>query len=444
MAEEIRKNEINCWDYMQCGRVPGGANAAELGVCPAYSYDAGQACWLIAGTFCGGRVQGTFAQKLGSCLSCDFYKQVDLKDRATMRTRFEPLVFMTAVLDTVGALVVVLDPQGRILHFNRACEQTTGYTFDEVRGRHFWDLFLIPEEMSSVKAVFEALRSADFPNQHENHWLTKDGGRRLIAWTNTVLQDDDGSIAQIIATGIDITERRRATNALRESEAALRCSHEELQALTGRLISAKEEENSRLARELHDTISQQLAVLGMEVSAVQQLIASCCPPATEQLRSMGEEVGRLAQDVHRLSRQLHPSILDHLGLTATLRAECAAFSKQHGIAAELVADNVPDSLPGEIALSLYRIAQESLWNIAKHAQAHEVRIAASQADGELLLAVEDDGKGFDPDLVKGQGGLGLVSMEERIRLVNGTFSIRSRPGKGTRVEVRVPVPHPEG
>jgi signal transduction histidine kinase len=159
---------------------------------------------------------------------------------------------------------------------------------------------------------------------------------------------------------------------------------------------------------------------------------------------MGEEVGRLAQDIHRLSRQLHPSMVDHLGLMAALRAECAAFSKQHGIAAELVPAEIPDSLPGEIALSLYRIVQESLWNVAKHAQAHQVRITVAQADGELLLAVEDDGKGFDPDQVKGKGSLGLVSMEERVRLVNGRFSIQSHPGKGTRVEARVPVPHPEG
>lgn len=424
---------------MQCGRIPGGANVADFGICPAYDFEAGQACWLVAGTFCGGRVQGTFAQKLGSCLSCDFYRQIDSQDRSTMHTRFEPLVFMTAVLDTIGALVVVLDPQGHILHFNRACEQTTGYCFEDVRGKHFWDLFLIEEEMDSTKAVFEQLLTAHFPNQNENHWLTKDGNRRLIAWSNTVLQNDDGSIAEIIATGIDITEKRQATNALRESEAALRRNQEELRALAGRLITAKEEENRRLARELHDTISQRLAVLGMEVSAVQQL-ASCCPPISDPLRSMGEEIGGLAQDIHQLSRQLHPSILDHLGLVAALRAECATFSKQHGIAAELILNNFPDSLSGEVALSLYRIAQESLWNVAKHAHARQVRLTVSQVDGDALLAVDDDGQGFDAIQVKEQGGLGLVSMEERVRLVNGSFSIRSHPGEGTHVEVRVPVP----
>ena len=751
MAPEIAKPEIDCWDYMQCGRVPGGANATEFGICPAYTSDAGQACWLVAGTFCGGRVQGTFAQKMDSCLGCEFYKQIELNDRTAMRLQFEPLVVLTAVLNTVGALVVVLDPQGHILQFNRACEQTTGYSFEEIRGKHFWDLFLIPEEIDSTKAVFNELRTAQFPNQHENHWLTKDGNRRLIAWSNTVIQKDDGSIAEVVGTGIDITERRQATNALRESErelllrnriadifltipdegiygevlqvvldstnskygifgyldedgafvvpsmtrdiwetcqvpdknivfprdtwgnsmwpnairqkrtlysnepshlmpeghipitrniavplinrgeviglfqiasketdysekdiqsvqsiadhiapilharlqrdrqerdlksakeqlsqrsydltervkelnffyqisnlkakmdktlddilseivtlipsayqypeitcaqitfqrkhfptdnfhatswkqtadimeggallgivevcylkemptlyegpflkeerklidalaqeitlvakrkraedelikseAKLRRSHEELQALAGRLISAKEEENRRLARELHDVVSQRLAVLGMEISSVEKQLASSSQPVSTRLHSMAEDVGRVAQDIHRLSRQLHPSILDHLGLIATLRAECVAYSKQHEIATELVvATDVPDSLTPETSLALYRIAQESLWNIVKHSDARKVRLEVAQEDGEIRLAVEDDGKGFIPEQVKGQVCLGLVSMEERARLVNGHFSVQSQPGKGTRVEVRVPVP----
>jgi PAS domain S-box-containing protein len=149
--------------------------------------------------------------------------------------------FVSAVLDTAGALVVVLDSQGRIVRFNRACEQTTGYLFNEVRGRHFWDLLLIREEVELVKAVFEQLKSPlaspriqgdrrgnerrgrrDFPNEYENYWVTKDGNRRLITWSNTVLLNKNGSIEYVIGTGIDITERRQAEEALRESEERFR------------------------------------------------------------------------------------------------------------------------------------------------------------------------------------------------------------------------------
>ncbi|MEH2026128.1 response regulator [Nostoc sp.] len=114
--------------------------------------------------------------------------------------------FISAVLDTTSALVIVLDPKGQIVRFNQACEQTTGYSFDEVKGRHFWNLFLLPEDIEPVKTVFEKLRSGEGPNEYENYWVTKNGSRRLIAWTNTTLQDHEGYVEYIVATGIDISD----------------------------------------------------------------------------------------------------------------------------------------------------------------------------------------------------------------------------------------------
>ncbi|MBI4441963.1 MAG: sensor histidine kinase [Acidobacteria bacterium] len=237
---------------------------------------------------------------------------------------------------------------------------------------------------------------------------------------------------ELVALVRNITRRKQTVNELRRSR-------EELRVLTGRLISAKEEESRHLARELHDVFSQKLAVLGMEISALQQECAALPSSLTDRLRWMGDEIGRLAQDVHQLSRLLHPSILDDLGLSATLRAECAAFSKQHGIPAEFASHNVPESLPSDISLGLYRIAQESLWNAAKHAEAKEIRVTLTGAGQEIVLAIDDDGNGFDLEQVRGKGGLGLVSIEERVRLVNGRLSVTSAPGKGTSVEVRIPL-----
>ncbi|HEY9665925.1 MAG TPA: CHASE3 domain-containing protein, partial [Coleofasciculaceae cyanobacterium] len=126
--------------------------------------------------------------------------------------------FISAVLDTSGALVVVINQEGKIVRFNTACEQTTGYSFDEVRERYFWNLFLIPEEVEPVKAAFAKLQAGQFPNQFENYWVTKDGSHRLIAWSNTALLDTQGGVEYIISTGIDITERKQAEKALQESE----------------------------------------------------------------------------------------------------------------------------------------------------------------------------------------------------------------------------------
>ena len=126
--------------------------------------------------------------------------------------------FTSAVLSTVGTLVVVLDQQGRIVRFNRACEKLTGYLFQEVEGKCIWDIFLFPNEMDQVKAVFENLKSGFFPNEHENYWLTKSASPRLIKWSNTALSESDGSVEYVIGTGIDITDTRAAEEKLKDSE----------------------------------------------------------------------------------------------------------------------------------------------------------------------------------------------------------------------------------
>ncbi len=130
--------------------------------------------------------------------------------------------FISAILDIVGCLVVVLDRQGRILRFNQTCEVVTNYSFAEVKGQHFWDIFLVPEEKESVKAVFWQIQAGQFPNQYQNYWLTKQGDLRLIAWSNTAICDSTGTVQYIIGTGIDLTERHQAKEALRNSELQMR------------------------------------------------------------------------------------------------------------------------------------------------------------------------------------------------------------------------------
>ena len=239
---------------------------------------------------------------------------------------------------------------------------------------------------------------------------------------------------ELVSIVRNITRRKQGEDARRRSQ-------ENLRALTARLISAREEESKRLARELHDAFSQRLAVLGMEASALEQDPA-LSDAARQSLRAMGEEIGKLAKDVHQLSRELHPSILDDLGLTAALRAECGAFFRQYNIPVRFEPSAVPVELSPSVSLGLYRIAQESLRNIGKHARATAVQVRLETTEGPdeaICLIIEDDGAGFDPEQIKGRRGLGLVSMEERVRLVEGSLQIRSQPGSGTTVEVRIPV-----
>ena len=225
----------------------------------------------------------------------------------------------------------------------------------------------------------------------------------------------------------------------RRSEAAILRYQQELQALTARLIEAQELESKFLARELHDVFSQKLAVLGMEMAALAQGPRPSAPALGGRLLKFTEQLGALAKDIHRISRQLHPAILDDLGLAAALKNECIAFSEQYGIPTEFIPGDNPPALPEDISLCLYRVAQESLRNIGKHGAATHVRVALSGSVGEIALEIEDRGRGFDLETIKETKGLGLVSMEERVRLVNGILSIRSKPRRGTRVRVRVPL-----
>jgi len=217
----------------------------------------------------------------------------------------------------------------------------------------------------------------------------------------------------------------------------LRDYQEELQALTAKLIGAQEAESKRLARELHDDFGQKLAVLGMEMADLARQAST--QELGGRLLELTAQIGGLAKDVHHISRRLHPAILDDLGLAVALKNECAAFSEQHGIPTEFDSGVMPFSVPDDISLCLYRVAQECLRNAGQHANAAHVRIALRGGGDEIAMEITDVGNGFHLERVKGKGRLGLISMEERVRLVNGAFSIWSQPGEGTLVKVSVPL-----
>lgn len=235
-----------------------------------------------------------------------------------------------------------------------------------------------------------------------------------------------------------ITERKRAEEALRASEEALRKGKESYRNLAGQLLTAQEVERKRIARELHDDLSQRLAGLAMEAEMLEQQM----PPqgaGAVKLKEIRDKLVILSIDVHSMSRQLHPSILDDLGLPDAIASECARFRRQDSIAVDFRAENITKEIPPDVAVCLYRIAQEGLRNISRHAGATDVTISLVGKNGTILLTIMDNGRGFDPERVKGKQGLGLDSMKERAYLIGGDFSIESQPGQGTVIEVLVPL-----
>ncbi len=238
------------------------------------------------------------------------------------------------------------------------------------------------------------------------------------------------------------TERslRASEDALQASQRALRQSSDDLQALAARLLTAQEEDRRRISRDLHDDVNQRLAMLAVDVETL-----SLRPPASpavlgRNLRSVQDRIVELSDDIRRFVHQLHPSILDDLGLPIALQQLMDDFAGRTGLKSTFRHDHVPPALPPGLATCFYRIAQESLSNVARHANASRVEMDLVGGDRGLTLSVTDDGRGFDRQKTGASfAGLGLVSMNERLRLVGGTLEVTSGIRTGTTVRAWAPV-----
>lgn len=236
----------------------------------------------------------------------------------------------------------------------------------------------------------------------------------------------------------EISEHVETEESLRASEHALAVSRQELQDLAARLLTAQEEERRRISRDLHDDINQRLAMLVVQVESLDTDLPATAGACSKELRSIQDRLIELSDDVRHLAYQFHPSILDDLGLTVALQRlveDCAARANFQGTFEVHLA---PRPVPQEVSTCLYRIAQECLANVMKHAQATRVLVSLSSTADTVSLTVEDNGVGFDAPAGTDNRGLGLVSMAERVRLVQGTVTIDSAPQRGTRLHISVP------
>ena len=212
-----------------------------------------------------------------------------------------------------------------------------------------------------------------------------------------------------------------------------------LKHLTGKLLQAQEEERRRLARELHDGLNQQLAMLAVELGVLARQVPDNQPRLRDQILSLRSRTEGLSNDVRCMTHHLHPATLEHLGLVSALRSYCVEFSGCQPVQVHFAAQRDVGQMPREVALSLYRIAQEALRNIAKHAGTLEAWVSIARKRHNLSLLILDEGCGFIPSRTQGDSGLGLISIKERAQLVHGAVSVKSAPGQGTRIEISVPI-----
>jgi PAS domain S-box-containing protein len=290
--------------------------------------------------------------------------------------------------------------------------------------------FFTPESWELLKKNVESALRTGMPYEVDLEGIRKDGTRIWVTTRGEAVADADGSPMYLRGTTQDITERKR-------SEAALL-------SVSGRLISAQEEERIRIASELHDDLSQRMALLAIGLEQFEQDTPDFSNDAREQLHQIAEMAKEVSSDIHNLSHQLHSRKLDTLGLVGAAGGFCREFSMKYDLELEFIHKDVPAQVPKDVTLCFFRILQEAVRNVIKHSRATQARVELYGHPDYMELCISDTGIGFDPEIEPERAGIGLIIMRERLRLVGGDFFLESKPSQGTRIRVRVPLSSTSG
>jgi PAS domain S-box-containing protein len=327
-------------------------------------------------------------------------------------------------------------PDGSLRYVSPSCERVCGYTTqDFIRNPSLLQDIIVTKD----KAVWDehrCINKKEMQSEEIQFRIQRPNGE--IRWIEHACQpvfDQKGKKRGVRASNRDITRRK-------QSEESLKAISEEAGLLAGKLLNAQELERARVARELHDDITQRLAVMNIEVDNLEMQHQSLAEPLKEKLQQLGIDLGELSSDIHMISRQLHPSILYELGLIKAIETECNNYTRLRRISPTLDLDNTIKDVPKEIALCIYRILQEGLRNIGKHAMASDIQVRLCMRKNTICLFLKDNGIGFDSASAKERAGIGLASMVERARLVNGDLSIESGTEIGTTIKLKIPIPLP--
>jgi PAS domain S-box-containing protein len=324
---------------------------------------------------------------------------------------------VSAILQTVGALVLVLDPEGRIIRFNRACEQMTGYVFAEVHGKFIWDLFLLPQEVERFRASFQKALADQSSQEHESSWVARDGRQRIIAWSTTVLPGASEAASYIIASGVDITERKHLEKTILE-------------------ISAREQR--RIGQDLHDGLGQHLTGIAF-MSKVQEhrLVEKGLPEAGDAAKIV-KLVNEAIHKTRELARGLSPVVSDARGLMSALQQWAGEVEDLFAVTCRFECFTPVLIHDDTVATHLYYIAREAVNNAIKHGHARKIfiRLAADEQQG--ILSIEDDGCGIGK-IAAGNKGMGMHLMNYRARMVGGSLEVQRVDHTGTVVTCMFPV-----
>jgi len=281
-----------------------------------------------------------------------------------------------------------------------------------------------PDDRAGVIKLVDAAMKSGQPTKGEWRVVWADGSVHWIAGRWQVFMAASGEPSKMIGVNIDVTERKRAEEALL--------------GMSRKLIEAHEQERTRIGRDLHDDVVQRLALLSIGLDGVQQDIPDAASELRTRIEALRDQTTRITNDVQLLSHELHFSKLDYLGVVGAAKNFCKEFSEQHKVEIDFQSHDLPTALPTDLSLSLFRVLQEAVRNATKHSGVKRFEVRLWGSTGEINLTVSDLGAGFDQEAAMKSTGLGLTSMQERLRLVHGELSIKSQPKGGTTIHARVP------
>ncbi len=345
---------------------------------------------------------------------------VDVTDRKQTEERLREY---ERVIQSLEERIVVVDREYRYVIANRAFLQYRGLEREQVVGH------LVPEVVG--KELFERVIKGKMDEcfqgkvvQYELKYSYTNLGERDLFVSYFPIEEPTG-VTRIASVLQDVTERKQAELAFAN--------------VTRKLINAQEQERMRIGRELHDDIGQRLTMLTIEIEELQQSPFELPAQVRSRINELKKLTSEIAADVQSLSHELHSAKLQYLGLATAMKSFCQEFAQQQKVEIDFETHDVPSALSGDISLGLFRILQEALHNSVKHSGVRQFEVRLWGTSDEIHLTVRDSGAGFDAEAAKTSRGLGLISMEERVKLLNGTLSIESQANRGTMIHARVPL-----
>ena len=343
---------------------------------------------------------------------------------------FESRAQFAAIVESSDDAIVSKDLNGVILSWNAGAQRIFGYSPAEALGKPI--TIIIPAELQQEeREILDNIRKGERINHFETVRLRKDGERVNVSLTISPVRDNQGHIIGASKIARDISERKRFEEALKESE------------FSARLLKVQDEDRRRIARELHDGVGQLLAAVSINVGVVARERHKLTSDAARRIEETGVLVQQASADIRTVSYLLHPPLLDEMGLSSALKWYIDGFAERSKMSVELEMPSDLGRLPQDSELVLFRIAQECLTNIHRHAKCSSAFVKLSNTGGRLAMEIRDDGQGIDQELQRqiaaGKAvGVGLRGMRERVCAIRGTFEVESN-GNGTSVRVTLPL-----